>query len=289
MILRLAQEEEADDFFTTSEKRDAMTVVMKPQPDVESAVLPTPVVYLPNPPPDAASFSRYRGAVATLLDEPDIAGVVVVSAHWLREGASPNVVLHVDLNGAAVTDETVILAEAVAARLESAGLSVDLEEAHDTGGGPEALAAFEPQRLPVLHVSVPINFGPDLMMFVGAALAKLRERGVLLAACAESPDASSLASLAPRELRRAREWVQGQAASRYRDIYPLLFMIAAAFEDDRLYDWSPLTHAGVVVGLRAGLELQSMSETRRPKALKQGPRHAGAPPHDSVARRNAFV
>ena len=177
------------------------------------------------------------------------------------------------MGGAALLDETVILAEAVAARLERAGLSVDLEEVHEPKGLPGAIAAFEAQRLPILHMSVPINFGPDLMIVVGAGLAELRESGVLLAACAESFDAASLASSAPRELWQSREWVHAQAAPRYRDIYPLLFMIAAACDDDKRYEFSQLPHAGVVAGRGAHSGLQSVAEKRDEKARLQGPRN----------------
>ncbi|MFA6954873.1 MAG: hypothetical protein WC538_03260 [Thermoanaerobaculia bacterium] len=251
-----------------------MTVVMRTQPDVEGAALLTPVVYLSKPPPDAMSFSRYRRAVAMLLDEQDIAGVVLVSANWLSEAASPNVVLHVDLRDTPLADEIVILAETVATRLERAGLSVDLEECHETSRLPDALAMFEPQRFPMLHVSVPINFGPDLMIVVGAALAQLRKRGVLLAACAESFDAASHASSAPRELRRERWWVHGQVVPQYGDIYPLLVMVAATREEDKLYELSQLPHSEVVVGLGAHPGLQRVAEKRHEKARPQGPRNS---------------
>lgn len=205
----------------------------------------TPVLLLSSPPPDAVPFARYRAAIGEVMEAHAGAGAILVSAHWLQPGGSPNPLLQLGAAGREVTNAAVILAERVSSRLESAGLGCDLAQ----GGSrawPAALAGFATSGPPVLHLSVPVNFGPDLMILVGVALSPLREERVLLAACGACVDEVPRFEGGALRLARAKAWARGMAPARFRDAYPLLFMMGASREDDRLTDVCAVQAARVV-------------------------------------------
>ncbi len=220
----------------------------------------TPVLFLSNPPRDPAPFARYRTAIAEVTAAHEVAGAILVSAHWLDPTASANPLLHLGAGGRPVTDAAVILAERVASRLESAGLRCDLEQ----GGNrpwPAALAGLTSGEHPVLHMSIPINFGPDLMILAGVALAPLRRERVLLAACGESFDEVPRFDGGALRLARAKAWARGVAPARFRETYPLLFMMGASHEDDRLADACSVQGARVLaLGPAARTETNELME-----------------------------
>jgi hypothetical protein len=195
-----------------------------------------PVVYLSVPPPDASGFARYRTALEELLAEHEVRAALVISAHRLEPGESPNPRLHAGAGPRPVDDAAVIFAEAVAARLAEAGLQCDFEEGTGRRSWPAAMAAFGSSALPVLHLSLPVNFGPDLMILAGVALAPLREAGVLLAATGDAFDERVRAGIGRRHLARAKAWARGEAPGHFRGVHPLLFMMGASGEADRLVD-----------------------------------------------------
>jgi len=138
-----------------------------------------PVVAVSHPPRRAAEAWRFAQGIRTCAATFQVTGVVVVSTHWNRPGESVTVGLEVDETRQAAAGRA--LAERLGGLLKSAGLTPDL-----SGGLPGDTMAWRPivealsdTQVPLVHVSVPVRFGDDLMRLAAVALQDLRREGIL--------------------------------------------------------------------------------------------------------------
>jgi aromatic ring-opening dioxygenase catalytic subunit (LigB family) len=105
--------------------------------------------------------------------------VVVVSTHWNRPGESVTVGLEVDDTRPRAAEGRE-LAERLGELLESAGLTPELDgRAGDTMAWRPIVEALAGSDVPLVHVSVPVRFGDDLMRLAAVALQRLRHEGIL--------------------------------------------------------------------------------------------------------------
>ena len=222
-----------------------MTTIPMATQQQDAPSVPVPVIFLSPPPADRVGFARYRNTMSDFLETQGVSGVLLVSARKVEPSKSFNPVLHIGVAGRAVDELSVILAEAVAARLGDAGMCADLEQGGGSGW-PAAMAVFDANAPPAIHLSLPVNFGPDLMILAGAALAPLRESGVLLAVCGDAFDDRVRAPLGRRSLAEAKVWARGETPDSFRGVYPMLFMMGAAGDADRLLDVATLPGARIV-------------------------------------------
>lgn len=204
------------------------------RPIVHRNAGPAPAVLLSHPPAGRSAFRTYGDAMAYLAERLDVAGTILVTAHWLDTGDSPNLRLRVaHAPGEAASAEADRIADSASGLLAKAGLTCDL------GGGVLQEAACQRTAAvvaagstrPVIHLSVPVNFGADLMILTGAALAPTRRSGVLLAGCGDEVDDQVLAAATdPVALK-----VYARRAPRQRivHLYPWIAMLASATAAER--------------------------------------------------------
>jgi aromatic ring-opening dioxygenase catalytic subunit (LigB family) len=140
---------------------------------------PIPVIALSHPPRRAAEAWRFAQGIRTQADALQVTGVVVVSNHWNRPGESVTVGLEVDDTRSAAAGRA--LAERLAELLKSAGLTPDLDGGWlgDTMAWRPIVEALADSEVPLVHVSVPVRFGDDLMRLAAIALQDLRREGIL--------------------------------------------------------------------------------------------------------------
>jgi hypothetical protein len=239
-------------------------------PDQHEAVsLLAPVVFLSPPPADPVGFARYRSTMSDFLEAQEVSGVLLVTARVVESSESFNPMLHIGVAGRPVDDRSVILAEAVAAKLGDAGLPTDLEQG-GSRGWPAAMAIFDANAPPAIHLSLPVNFGPDLMILAGAALAPLRESGVLLAVCGDAFDDRIRLQIARRDLALAKEWARGETPDGFRGIYPMLFMMGAAGDCDRFLDVATLPNGRIVALDSSWAREHDHGNEAAPRAALQG-------------------
>lgn len=246
-----------------------MTTIPMATHQHDAASVPAPVVFLSPPPADRVGFARYRNTMSDFLETQGVSGVLLVSARKIEPFESFNPVLHIGVGGRAVDDRSVVLAEAVAARLGDAGMCADLEQG-GSRGWPAAMAVFDANAPPAIHLSLPVNFGPDLMILAGAALAPLRESGVLLAVCGDAFDDRVRVPIGRRDLAQAKAWARGETPDGFRGVYPMLFMMGAAGDSDRLLDVATLPGARIVALDSSGARERDYETEAAPGAALQG-------------------
>jgi aromatic ring-opening dioxygenase catalytic subunit (LigB family) len=139
-----------------------------------------PVIAVSHPPRRAADAWQFAQGIRRHADTFQVTGVVVVSTHWNRPGESVTVGLEVDDTRQSAAEGRE-LAERLSERLKSAGLTPELN-----GGWPGDTMAWRPivealadSDVPLVHVSVPVRFGDDLMRLAAIALQSLRHEGIL--------------------------------------------------------------------------------------------------------------
>jgi len=144
-----------------------------------NAPISIPAVAVSHPPRRAAEAWRFAQGIRTHADAFQVTGVVVVSSHWNRPGESVTVGLEVDDTRQAAAGRA--LAERVGELLKSAGLTPDLNSGlfGDTMAWRPIVEALSDTRVPLIHVSVPVRFGDDLMRLAAVALQDLRREGIL--------------------------------------------------------------------------------------------------------------
>lgn len=139
-----------------------------------------PVIAVSHPPRRAADAWRFAQGIRRHADTFPVTGVVVVSTHWNRPGESVTVGLEVDdtRQSAAQGRE---LAERLGELLKSAGLTPELNRGWlgDTMAWRPIVEALADSKVPLVHVSVPVRFGDDLMRLAAIALQRLRHEGIL--------------------------------------------------------------------------------------------------------------
>jgi aromatic ring-opening dioxygenase catalytic subunit (LigB family) len=145
-----------------------------------NAPISIPVIAVSHPPQRAADAWQFAQEIRTHADTFEVTGVVVVSTHWNRPGESVTVGLKADdtRRSAAAGGE---LAERLGALLKSAGLTPDLNSRWlgDTMAWRPIVDALADTDVPLVHVSVPVRFGDDLMRLAAVALQGLRREGIL--------------------------------------------------------------------------------------------------------------
>lgn len=125
---------------------------------------------------------------------PDAAGIVIVSAHWETErptiGTAPKPATIHDFGGfdrrlyhlryPARTDPAVIAALDEALTRAGIGHDSDPRRGYDHGVWVPLMLAFPAAELPVVQLSLPSDAGAEEAFRLGAALAPLRDQGILV-------------------------------------------------------------------------------------------------------------
>ncbi|NBN65618.1 dioxygenase family protein [Pannonibacter tanglangensis] len=137
---------------------------------------------------------RFLRTLGSSLPRPK--AIVILSPHWETEGLRVSAPGHLrtihDFGGfpralfeiryPAEAPETLV--DAVMARLGDAGIaaSVDASWGLDHGAWVPLSLAFPEADIPVVALSLPLDYGPDELLALGAALSPLRDDGILLIA-----------------------------------------------------------------------------------------------------------
>jgi aromatic ring-opening dioxygenase catalytic subunit (LigB family) len=200
-----------------------------------------PALFLSSAPEDIEGLVAYAEALSRLNEQFDVKGIVLVCAHWIRPGTSRNVL--VDVTGGFPAELRkpakghFALAERIGQLLALRGVICDIEEQGSHNEYCESLLGiFEAGRSrPIVRVSVPLNYGPDLMVLTGVSLAPLRDERVLVAACGESMGPRLRERAAAGDFATVKRFASSAPQSRTARVFPVLFVMAAARDGDRLY------------------------------------------------------
>lgn len=114
-----------------------------------------------------------------LFAESRAEGIISLSAHWAESGRAPNVVLSIEREQ---DDRCTKLRDRVDSALQRTGLSSErrtISAAADSLVPAGPLLRVRTTTIPLVRVSLPINYGPDLMIVAGAALSTLRGERLL--------------------------------------------------------------------------------------------------------------
>jgi aromatic ring-opening dioxygenase catalytic subunit (LigB family) len=138
-----------------------------------------PVVAASRPPGNAADARKFAQRIRRHAEIFQARGVVAVSTHWNRPGESVKVALEVE--EARQSDAAVRkLVEQLSTLLEAAGLTPEVSRGcGDTMAWRPIVEALADNDIPIVHVSVPVRFGDDLMRLTAVALQGLRHEGIL--------------------------------------------------------------------------------------------------------------
>jgi hypothetical protein len=186
----------------------------------------TPVIYVRRPADEAAARRETR-ALARRLGFMDLSGIVVATSHWMAAGDTPNVVITI---GARSDADGFALAERVGELMKEGGLYADFEGFVDLDdGGWKALERIgSDSAIPVVRVSVPANFGADLMRLAGRALRPLRSEGVLLAAAGARVEADLARRVAEGDVTTLKSMARMDIPARAMELQPMLFVLGAS-------------------------------------------------------------
>ncbi|TSE33278.1 4,5-DOPA dioxygenase extradiol [Tepidimonas taiwanensis] len=176
-----------------------MQTMMPTAPTVVPPVSPLPALFVSHGSPMMALASGAAGAALqaygrTLAAREDLRAVVVMSPHWMDDvaavGSHPQPPTWHDFGGfppalyrlqyPAPGDPA--LAHAIVARLRAAGVAAaeDPQRPRDHGVWSPLRFLLPQARWPVVQVALPLHADPAAVYAIGAALADLRDSGVLL-------------------------------------------------------------------------------------------------------------
>jgi len=145
-------------------------------------------------PMTALDNGAYAQALAAFGSSVSPAAILVISAHWeepeIRIGAAAHPELIYDFGGFPrelyqlryPAPGSPVLANEVAARLRSAGFEATLDPARgwDHGVWVPLRLMFPDAKIPVVEIALPVNWQPQELYRVGAALQMFRRRDVLV-------------------------------------------------------------------------------------------------------------
>jgi len=152
-----------------------------------------PCFFMPDPTGTWIGMAQFLGQLREALPETPKA-ILVISGHWETQGfrltASPNPSLLFDYYGFPAHTYALRydapgapdLAERAATRLRTAGLDAtpDTERGLDHGVFVPLMVALPQADIPVVQMSLDRSLDPALHLAAGAALAGLRDEGVLI-------------------------------------------------------------------------------------------------------------
>lgn len=169
-----------------------------------------------------------------LFAESNAEGIISLSAHWAEAGHAPNVVLSIERED---DERCAKLRDRVDAALQRTGLE---SERRTITAAAESLVPTGPLLrvrtpvVPLIRVSVPINYGADLMIVAGAALSTLRGERLLFTRRGER--LTQRLRQAIQRLDASTLKAQAMLASQHdlAGVHSLLLLMSVASPGDRL-------------------------------------------------------
>ncbi|MEO8215592.1 MAG: hypothetical protein ABI718_00765 [Acidobacteriota bacterium] len=151
-------------------------------------------------------------------------GAVVASCHW----GSGNVILEpaAGINRSdGAGDGSLRLAERAERLLKAAGLTPEYpRRALNTVRAPSIYPGPE-RRLPMIHISIPVHFGVDLMLLVGAALRGLSDEPVLFVSLCGRIDAAVKDRVIAADIAALKQYAYQLPRQQMIEVYPLFFLV----------------------------------------------------------------
>ncbi|MFA6954917.1 MAG: hypothetical protein WC538_03490 [Thermoanaerobaculia bacterium] len=177
---------------------------------------------------DADSLSR----CATTIRNQAKNGAMVVSSHW----GSPQILVDVPswtrgpLAGERLLPTKSLQLAASATRLlQAAGLAQSSDRPLQDLSHHGVVPADSMQQPPMIQVSVPANFGVELMLLAGAALRPLTDRHVLFVGLCGRIDSALRARFHADSVEALTAFANQLPKHRIADLFPLFFMVGASF------------------------------------------------------------
>ena len=188
---------------------------------------------------------------AAIIRKQTVHGAMAVSCHW----GSPHILVAVSEHSGARSLE---LAAGATQLLHAAGLAQpddrsDPNVLHHRFDTPDST-----RQPPMMHVSVPANYGVHLMLLAGAALRPLADRRVLFVGLCGAIDSSLKDLFDNAGLDALTRFANQLPKHRIDDLYPLFFLIGASSGVSR----GVLDH--VVADTAIRMREESTVPTRRP-------------------------
>lgn len=159
---------------------------------------------------------------APIIRKQNVHGAMAVSCHW----GSPQILVAVSEQHSRA--RSLELASNATQLLHAAGLTQpddrsDQEVFHHRFDSTDSM-----QPPPMIHVSVPGNFGVELMLLAGAALRPLADRRVLFVGLCGAIDSSLRDLFATAGIDDLTRFANQLPKHRIDDLYPLFFLIGAS-------------------------------------------------------------
>jgi hypothetical protein len=146
-------------------------------------------------------------------------GVVAIACHW----GSPQII--VDVASWAGEARSIALAAGATRLLQTAGLlQSDARPAQNDSRHALGSSDFEPHP-PMIHVSIPVHFGVELMLLVGAALRPLQDGQLLFVGLCGGIGAALRDRFDTASLDDLMRFANQLPKDRMTDIHPLFSLI----------------------------------------------------------------